>query len=294
MTIDEHANVALTHNPQSAMNSEPGGDHLRNPNLDTFIALVSVLSVLNSVLYFLPITDVVLVDIILLFGLVIDLIFIANYLYRLITAESKPRYAKSRDGIIDLLACIPFIQVSWLFRGLKSYLVFWGPGHERFRRDLSRGRAEAAVPIVLFIIVLIIEFGAYAVILAERGDPAATITTAQTSIWWVFETITTVGYGDYTPVTLAGRVVGVVVMAAGIGTYALLAGFIAKTLIGQKEETGDDSVGQSVIDFQELNRHMTELENSNRELVKNDRELRNQLERIERLLSSRSDGESKN
>lgn len=55
-------------------------------------------------------------------------------------------------------------------------------------------------------------------------------------MWWVFVTITTVGYGDRFPVTSAGRMVGVLVMTTGVGLFGTLAGFIANKLL---EPEGD-------------------------------------------------------
>jgi voltage-gated potassium channel len=47
--------------------------------------------------------------------------------------------------------------------------------------------------------------------------PGATITTFRDDIWWAIVTTTTVGYGDYTPVTAEGRVIATVVMIVGVG-----------------------------------------------------------------------------
>ncbi len=270
------------------MTKKRNGIYLRNPNLNIFIALVSSLSVLNSLLFFLPYTDVALVNIIILFNWVIEIIFITNFFYRLTIADSRSKYIRSKEGVIDLLACIPFIQISWIFRGLNAFFIFRDLGVDQFRKDLSRGQANATVLTVLFVMVLILEFGSYSVILAERGDPHANITSAEIALWWVFETITTVGYGDYTPITLGGRVVGVIVMAAGIGTYALLAGYFAKVLIGQRDKTNDNAPEdkEGISNPQELMVHLRELEG-------NDQELSERLERIEQLLSSWSKDEHK-
>lgn len=51
------------------------------------------------------------------------------------------------------------------------------------------------------------------------------------ALWWALVTITTVGYGDITPVTLLGRIVGMVLMVAGLFTLALFAGIVGSSLV---------------------------------------------------------------
>ena len=90
--------------------------------------------------------------------------------------------------------------------------------------------------IVIFCVMLVIECGAVLVLMAERSAPDANIQTASDAMWWVYVTITTVGYGDRFPVTSAGRMVGVLVMTTGVGLFGTLAGFIANKLL---EPDGD-------------------------------------------------------
>jgi voltage-gated potassium channel len=60
-------------------------------------------------------------------------------------------------------------------------------------------------------------------------------------IWWAIVTLTTVGYGDFSPETLAGRWVGAFVMAGGIGSVAILTGLLADEIrearIRERDET---------------------------------------------------------
>ena len=61
--------------------------------------------------------------------------------------------------------------------------------------------------------------------------PTASITSASDALWWVFVTITTVGYGDRYPVTNVGRAVAVLVMIAGVGLFGTLSGFLANQFL---------------------------------------------------------------
>lgn len=56
------------------------------------------------------------------------------------------------------------------------------------------------------------------------------------ALWWSLVTITTVGYGDISPVTLGGRFVGAVTMLAGIGLLGVLTASIASLMVGMKLE----------------------------------------------------------
>lgn len=92
---------------------------------------------------------------------------------------------------------------------------------------------------VVFLVFCVLEFGSLAVLSAELSSPDANITNASDALWWTYVTITTVGYGDRYPVTNAGRLVGVLVMTAGVGLFGTLSGFLANTFLSppkKKEE----------------------------------------------------------
>ena len=60
-------------------------------------------------------------------------------------------------------------------------------------------------------------------------------------MWWAIVTLTTVGYGDYSPETIAGRWVAMFVMAGGLGSVAILTGLLADNIrearIHDRDET---------------------------------------------------------
>jgi voltage-gated potassium channel len=88
--------------------------------------------------------------------------------------------------------------------------------------------------------VLLVFVASLAVLEAERESPEATITTFGIALWWSCVTVTTTGFGDYTPVTAGGRWVGVGLMLGGVA----LAGVITATLaswIVERASRNDDS-----------------------------------------------------
>ena len=58
------------------------------------------------------------------------------------------------------------------------------------------------------------------------------------AFWWSFVTITTVGYGDITPSTIGGRIIGVVVMVFGIGILGMFTATIASAFVDTKLKEG--------------------------------------------------------
>ena len=50
-------------------------------------------------------------------------------------------------------------------------------------------------------------------------------------LWWSASTITTVGYGDITPHTVAGRIIGILTMVVGISTFAIVTAKVAEFLV---------------------------------------------------------------
>ncbi|MCT4356769.1 potassium channel family protein [Streptomyces sp. Je 1-79] len=100
------------------------------------------------------------------------------------------------------------------------------------RRDQPRLTLYARVMAYSSLTVSLLGFaGALAVLQHERGAPGATIRTFGDSLWWAAETLTTVGYGDVTPVTPTGRVIAVGMMACGVALIGAVTGSFSSWLI---------------------------------------------------------------
>ena len=93
-----------------------------------------------------------------------------------------------------------------------------------FRKVVSAVRRENLHRII-FIIVFVLFFGSSAFVYFEKkiDFPDA--------LWWSIVTMTTVGYGDISPETTGGRIVGFIVMLMGIGFLGLLTATIASAFI---------------------------------------------------------------
>ena len=92
---------------------------------------------------------------------------------------------------------------------------------------------DIVVPSILVIVIII--FGGIGVYLAEHDHPGANITDLGDAFWWAVETITTVGYGDYTPVTTIGRIIAIFVMFSGIGIVLTLVGTLSQRRLRRVE-----------------------------------------------------------
>lgn len=90
-------------------------------------------------------------------------------------------------------------------------------------RRFNRKKAAIAV------LILLSMYGLLLMILlnAERQSPSSEMRTIQDAIWYLAETLTTVGYGDIIPVTYWGRIIGFVFLISSLGVYGFIIGQIA-------------------------------------------------------------------
>jgi voltage-gated potassium channel len=75
----------------------------------------------------------------------------------------------------------------------------------------------------------------------ESQSPEAKITTGADAFWYSIVTITTVGYGDYYPITPGGRITAMFIMFMGVGIIGALASILASLLVGSSSAPEEES-----------------------------------------------------
>ncbi len=222
-------------------------NELKNTSYELFIGALSVLSIVNLLLYYL-LRDPEISAVVLIIDGFLSVIFLSDFLYRLFTADSKSTYFFRQMGWADLLASMPAPQFKILriFRILRVYRLGKAYGGSRMIKEFFANRGGSALLSLVFIMILILEFGGLAMLAVESQSPDANITDATDAVWYVYVTITTVGYGDQYPVTNLGRIIGVLIMTVGVGLFGTITAFLANIFIKPDDEEPVEAEGPSI------------------------------------------------
>lgn len=214
---------------------------LQNPSYEIFMGLLSILSIVNLVLLLVT-RDDDLKQILELVNFVLTTFFAMDFIFRFITAPSKKDYLLHGYGWADFLSSLPFSQTNILrlFRLIKVYRLIKDYGWRSIGRAIIKDRADSALFTLVFISILVLEFGSLGMLKIEAPAEGANITTASDSLWYMIVTMATVGYGDQFPVTTAGRVLGAVVIIVGVGIFGTLTGYLANFFLAPRKSRTPD------------------------------------------------------
>jgi voltage-gated potassium channel len=185
------------------------------------------------------------------FEIVSVAIFAVEYAARLYAATENPRdrfrhplwgrlrFALTPLAIVDLLAILPIFllllfgaDVSSLriLRILRIFkLMHYSPAMAMLGRVLWNERKALGGALAIFVVVLLLS-GA-AAYFVERDAQPKTFGSIPDAMWWAMAALTTVGYGDVTPATPLGRIIGSMVALFGIAVIALPVGIIASAFV---------------------------------------------------------------
>ena len=97
-------------------------------------------------------------------------------------------------------------------------------------------REKGSFQAVIFILSIMIVMSAAGVYVVESKAQPEAFSSIPASMWWAVVTLTTVGYGDVTPITPWGRILGALITILGVGLAALPAGILATGLANELEQ----------------------------------------------------------
>ncbi len=163
---------------------------------------------------------------------VITITFAVEFTTRILASYDRRAYL--RGHWIDLVALIPVgairgLRIARLLRLLRLVRAFAGVNRALGHRGLG------TLLIAWIGVMVLTSAGLY---LAERGvNPA--VDDPLDALWWGITTLTTVGYGDVTPVTVEGRIAASTLMLLGIGMFGVITATVTSYLVSRDEETSD-------------------------------------------------------
>lgn len=209
---------------------------LKNTAYEIFIAALSLLSIVNLALILVYASDAAMQLVLAAMNALFSVIFLADFIYRLVTTPSRSAYFFRHFGWADLLASLPFphAKVLRIFRLVRVFRLMSALGPRRVWQHLVHDRANSTLMTLLFLGVLVVEIGSLSILSVEDHAPGANITSASDALWYTIVTISTVGYGDRYPVTIDGRLIGTIIIIVGVGIFGTFTGYLANLFLGPR------------------------------------------------------------
>lgn len=155
-----------------------------------------------------------------------------DFLIRLVLADQRRAYVLRHWYDIALIA-LPMLRPLRLLRLLALVRVL-----DRSAAGSLAGRAMVYVGGAAGFAV---GLGSLAVLDAERGADNANIQSFGDALWWAASTVTTVGYGDYFPVTTVGRIVAFVLMLVGVGLVGIVTASFASWMVNRYADARENA-----------------------------------------------------
>ncbi len=223
---------------------------------DMFIMALIVLNVIVIILDTVQSIPEIYHYIFRMFNIFSVIVFTIEYILRIWTATENPKYKEPVRGrlrfmesplaIIDLVAILPFylpfvttidlrfLRALRLLRILK--LTRYSKSFSIMMRVLRLRRGEIFVTAIIVIILLVISSSL--MYFVENDDQPDVFKSIPHAMWWSIATLSTVGYGDVSPVSPMGKVLGGIVAVLGVALFALPAGIIGSGFLEeiQKEK----------------------------------------------------------
>lgn len=204
-------------------------------------------------------------------------VFSVEYLFRLWACVENPegkyagwsgrmKFAATPMAMVDLLAILPFFLGMFFsldlrfLRALRLLRIFKLTRYSSSMTLLLKVLKDEAQSFgaAFFILIIVMIFASSGIYLFEHKAQPEAFSNIPEAFWWSVATLTTVGYGDVTPITVGGKMFGVAIMIIGIGMVALPAGILASAFSEQMrlrrmeyEELAMDVLGDGHVSHEE-------------------------------------------
>ncbi len=200
------------------------------------IALLAVISFVNFfLLTFVPLPPSIK-QILTVFDYGVALIFLADFVVRFLRAPKKWAYMRTW-GWLDLLSGvpIPFFSIARIVRVARVAVVVRRMRYKDVEHSITKHPARSTLIATGFLTLLVVVAGSALELQFEANAPHANIHSGGDALWWAMVSIATVGYGDKYPVTPAGRITAVFVIAVGVVLFGVISSYLASTFIASRD-----------------------------------------------------------
>jgi voltage-gated potassium channel len=223
---------------------------------ELFILVMTVLSLVVMVALLLPNLSDSTEQLLNIYDNGICFLFLFDFGLRMKRAPSKRGYFFTGRGWLDLLGSIPsfgffrytaLLRLARLSRLARITRLLRAKSKRELTKDVLDNRGRYAVFITLLAALIVLAVASVMVLQFESKATNANIKTGGEALWWAVVTITTVGYGDYYPVTPGGRLVATVVMFCGVGIIGSLASILASVLVPAPKQPAPSSDDQAAL-----------------------------------------------
>jgi voltage-gated potassium channel len=180
------------------------------------------------------------------FEVVSVLVFSVEYLTRVISCTSDKKYSHSILGrlrfmitpmaLIDLFAILPFYLSFFMIdlraiRILRMIRIFRVAKMVRYSQSMQLigsvfNKKREELVLISMVMFFLIVFSSSIMYYAEHHSQPEKYSDIPSTMWWAVVTLTTVGYGDITPVTFIGKMVAALIAISGIAMFAIPAGIL--------------------------------------------------------------------
>lgn len=216
--------------------------------VDLVLLLLIVLSVFIVVFETVPVIEQDYRRVLIWLEWMLTIVFTLEYGLRIYTANFPWRYVRSFYGMVDLIAVLPTyiglfivgshsLSIIRVLRLLRIFRIF------KLTKYLSQGQmiidalkaSRTKISVFMFFILLMVCIFGSIMYIVEEGSGAG-FDSIPRGIYWAIVTLTTVGYGDISPVTPLGQLMASLIMIAGYAVLAVPTGIVTAEMARVSEQ----------------------------------------------------------